>query len=110
KRWPGYHRQVNDNVTASRPADGGFRAKPNIAPRSVPPFRVTIDVLTHPRSAPVEIPSGPRVPPPGAGALPFLGNVARCRSDATLATPRPFRYGCPRALPPIQHKRQHQST
>ena len=26
------------------------------------------ELLTHPRSAPVEIPSGPRVPPPGAGA------------------------------------------
>jgi hypothetical protein len=35
-------------------------------------IRVTINLLTHPRSAPVEIPSGPRVPPPGAGASPFL--------------------------------------
>src|SRR5262245_60295656 len=38
--------------------------------------RATIDSLTHPRSAPVEIPSGPRVPPPGAGASPYsLGEV-----------------------------------
>lgn len=37
--------------------------------------RVTINVLTHPRSAPVEIPSGPRVPPPGAGASPCPGQV-----------------------------------
>ena len=33
---------------------------------------VRILLLTHPRSAPVEIPSGPRVPPPGAGASPLI--------------------------------------
>lgn len=72
--------------------------------------RATIDSLTHPRSAPVEIPSGPRVPPPGAGASPCVdllrrdtlgGPLAhhRCvsqhvgvKSVASLVTPQPVRY------------------
>lgn len=34
--------------------------------------------LTHPRSAPVEIPSGPRAPPPGAGAFHVRAGFRPC--------------------------------
>jgi hypothetical protein len=48
--------------------------------------RATINLLTHPRSAPVEIPSGPRVPPPGAGASPLRLRLSAEGADLGAST------------------------
>src|SRR5690349_15633755 len=78
--------------------------------------RATINLLTHPRSAPVEIPSGPRVPPPGAGASPLSrpcvrGERGPGRFDIAVGVkpPHPLPEGLrppdpPRALRRIAHR------